>query len=530
MAALSAMSAGCAGEDTGIACPLLAPGALVLHADGKTLAVGATETGNAARGALVAHPLTVTEGQTLEVKASSEGTLALASYGPRDAFGGYPHCLDIEQGRSLTAKLGPVAGEYLVLVGAAVGGDPVAYTLEVTCTEGCESDAPRCPTLADQGCGDMRCDGELSRDAAGCLTCECRRDGLCGPDRQAGPSGSCVLPACTGCTGSPVCGADGRTWPSACSAGCAGVPVVRDEACEIACPALGACETACHGLRTLDTTGCPTCECRSRFAVDAVNCAACPLTDAPVCGTDGLTYTNACRARCHGARVLYAGACVDGCTSAPEGCQLDCAHGLTPVAGGAHCLACACANVPSTCNVEAGAPVCVELPGVGETTVGSACLALALGVSGDARWGPCGTRCDTENPCDEGTCVGGGFLEGRCLLDDVACGCPALRAPVCGIDTEGALETFDNACILRCAGSLLVHTGACCEGGTTCDDGEVALLDASGCVSGCRPAEAADCAEGAATGAACTDDGALLDGSACEAHFRGEAAFLELCR
>jgi hypothetical protein len=541
----------CTEDASGLACPLLMPGTLALHPDGAALDVPADGqtipsgvSGVAAAGALVAHPIWIAAGESVSITASSDATLVAMGYGPRNAFGGFPHCRSLESGRSVTVALkAEAAGEFVVLVGTSVDADSLDYRLTVTCKSGCEppegeGPAPRCATLSEQGCGDVRCDGELESDAAGCLTCTCRGDGLCGPDRRAGPAGSCVLPACDCEAGDPVCGADGATWPSRCAALCAQVPVAKDGPCDIACPSLAACEAPCFGLRTLDTGGCPTCECRSRFADNAPSCLACPLTEAPVCGSDGVTYRNGCSARCHGAKLLYAGACQDGCTTAPPDCALDCAHGLRPVEGGTHCLACACATVASTCDPEAGAPVCVALPGpIGETTVGSACLALALGVSGDgARWGGCGVRCDEEVPCPAGSrCSGAGFLEGRCLLDDAACGCPAMLDPVCGSvpgeDTDtNVLETFDNACLLRCLGGALVHQGACCEAAPSCEVGFVARLDTRGCPSDCQPAGTVDCAGTAVTAPACVEDGVEVDGSACEAHFRGESAFLELCR
>jgi len=524
----------CGGDSPDVACPLLTPGALSIVPRGASLAVDNGAPGVSSivgPGGLVTHAVWLAEGETVTVAAEVAGAGVLFAYGPRDVFGGFPHCSAVGQGASARVTIdAAVAGEYLVLVGAAPGAGTLAYSVAAQCKAGCDGEGlARCVPLADLGCGDARCDGELVSDARGCLTCACNAGALCGPDRQAGPGGSCVLPGC-GCDGvpsEPICGADGRTWESPCAAACASVPVAREGPCAIVCPATLACEDGCHGLRAIGGDGCPTCGCRPDFAADPESCAACPIELAPVCGSDGVTYPNRCRARCAGARLLYAGACSDACRNAPPGCALDCAFGLRPVAGGGHCLACACADVPTSCDPAEG-PVCAALPGpVGETTLGSGCLALALGAT-DGRWGPCGVRCDTTSEaasaCPEGaTCQAGGFFAGRCMADEVpSCGCSALVDPVCGVDGT----TWDNACIARCAGVDVAHLGACCGAPPTCDDG--LSLDTRGCPVRCGSATA-DCAANAAAATACTADGTVSEGTACAAHARGESAFVEYC-
>ena len=535
LAASCALGSAC-GEDggSGLACPLLAPGALTLMPEGAPLPVGETAAevaSIASPGGLVAHPLWLAAGEEVAVEARFQGDGVLIAYGPRNRFGGYPHCDAIERGGRVTVTLvADVDGEYLVLAGGAPDVTRTATTLEYTltsrCTAGCSARADRCPTLAEQGCGAIRCDGALVEEA-GCATCACDTQALCGPDRVAGPNGACVLPGCdcAGAPSEPVCGVDGNTWDNPCAASCAGVPVAptgESGACAITCPALADCEAPCHGLRAIGDDGCPTCACRPAFAADADSCAACPLELAPVCGSDGVTYPNRCRARCAGAKLLYAGACTDGCTTAPSGCTLDCAFGLRPLAGGGHCLACACADVPATCDPAEG-PVCATLPGpIGDTTIGSGCLALALGASaGD--WGPCGVRCDDATPCPEGaTCSSGGFLAGRCLVGEVPCGCSALLDPVCGDDGT----TWDNDCVARCAGVKVTHRGACCDAAPSCDDS--VRVDTRGCPATCG-AVGADCAANAAFAAACDRDGVVIEGSACAAHATGIDAAPEYC-
>jgi len=522
----------CGDAEPRLACPILAPGALTLMPRGAALAIGGPDvppapvSSIAAAGGLVAHAMWLAQGETIRVEAALDEGGVIFAYGPRDPFGGYPHCSALEQGArpevDLTAQ---EPGEYLVLVGTHPGAGATSYSLTARCSSGCDGTQARCPTLSELGCGDLRCDGQLGHDASGCATCACDPAALCGVDRRGGPGGDCVLPACdcAGVPAEPVCGADGRTWASPCAAACAGVPVLREGPCAIACEALADCPAPCEGLRDVGADGCPTCDCRASFAGDAASCAACPLELAPVCGSDGVTYPNRCRARCAGAKILYAGACTDTCRAAPPGCALDCAHGLRPVAGAGHCLACACADVPTNCDVAEG-EVCAVLPGpIGETTVGSGCLALALGAS-EGVWGPCGVRCDAERLCPEpASCAADGFLAGRCLVADNPCGCSRLLEPVCGVD--GA--TWDNACVARCAGVEVAHLGACCETAPACQ--ETLRLDTRGCPVDCGAAPTPDCAANAVFAPACTADGGAVDGSACAAHARGVSALPELC-
>ncbi len=510
---------GCTEPTHDLACALLAPGALELHPEGSALTPDRPVSGTAPRGVLVAHPVSLAPGESLTVKATSTRALELIAYGPRNAFGGFPHCSALEVGTSPRVTLESAeGGEFLVLIGPLPGEDALTYTLETSCKT-C-IDAPRCPTLSDLGCPDIRCDGELER-VDGCLTCTCSK-ALCGPDRGAGPAGSCTLPACVCDDDDPVCGADHRTYKSPCEAACAGVPVAKSGPCDIACPLT--CDTPCFGLRTLGEDGCPTCNCLPAFAPDSPSCEACPLTRAPVCGSDGVTYPNACRARCAGAKLLYLGACTN-CRTAPPGCDLDCALGLRPVEGGTHCLACACAAPSAACDLTSESdPLCATLPGLGETTVGSACAALTLGATPDTTlWGPCGLRCENDSDCPERAhCPVSGYLAHRCLLDTPdPCGCSPILEPVCGSD--GA--TWDNACLARCAGLEVVHDGECCGTPPACEDYS---LDARGCPATCGIATA-DCADNAATATSCLEDGTPSADSACQAHARGEPSFPEFC-
>jgi hypothetical protein len=554
----------CGADDVGEACPLLAPGALV----------GVTRIdfdSNLLRAELPPQPLehpTIPPGGLLVLAFHAElnpnltfradiagEAVQLFLWGPRDTFGAFPHCSAIGAGR-LGATLGP-RGEYAIGM-ARPRGDarPIpANTLQLAGTLTPTSLAPSrppCQTLEALGCGDIRCDGELARDTDGCLTCNCIEGALCGPERRAGPAGSCVLPACdcTDAPSEPVCGADGNTWPSPCAAACAGVPVAVAGACETACPALAACTTPCFGRRVLDgTTGCPGCGCMPTFAPDGDDCAACPIDPEPVCGSDGLTWPSRCAARCAGARVLYFGACHESCTRAPADCDLDCPFGLAFASSSeSSCLACSCAPAPSFDCPDFGANACVSLGAEPfETTTANACVAAALGAV-EGRWGPCGLRCSNDADCTDAAATAGfdeapamicaldGFLAGRCLAADSTagdtCNCSDMIDPICGADGE----TYANLCAMYCAGIRLAHPGACCTTPAPgCAANEVPELAPSGCPTGaCLAADAATagrgCAVNARTAPACRADGMAVSTSACASNLLGQHARPEFCR
>ena len=314
------------------------------------------------------------------------------------------------------------------------------------------------------------------------------------PFEACGGLGSCVEPPaeCPDGAGEPdVCGCDGQTWESACSASQSSVSVSAADACA-ACDPNG--PNGCW--RTGATCNLPAGYCDESEGPPpvAAGCATrpdtCPDAWDPVCSCDGQQYDSLCEARADGANV-----------TSTEYCP--CSAGVDSIP----CVRCVCDARPECCEGRWTAEC--EAYGLGACLEACRCPDLCC----DAQDHPgCDVPACEACVCDE---------QPSCCTDEWTAGCAQLAADTCAASCpclEGACEPHDQVGTVDpdCWRCVCAEDISCCTEAWDEDCvelGSLECVDDCGCAGlCCTPHEPSGCSLESCEDAVCAERPACCDG------------------